>query len=248
MARLSQAPDVRAATDEDLAEHYVRHDGCEKCRGQILREMECRDVHQARREAAAASAKARRFSRRIERQEAIETAWQAAERDTRGHMLNAKSRARGIDDRSLFEGSEERAYRYASDELKAHWERNPRPTRAQLSSDPAAFRRERSLSNVGRAQPSRRRPAVRSATVTTGRGPGPAHAARVRHPEWSAVTPRAAPYLSLGGQLAYREVSAILPACPLTATGRGVTGGEAVACSGRLGWDQATATSTPEHP
>lgn len=123
-------------------------------------------------QAARLTARQRRFARSLERQEAIEYAFQAAERDTRGNLLNAKGRARGIDDRSLFTGSEACAYRYASEELKTHWERNPRPIRAQLSGDPAAIRRERSLSNAGRAQPSRRRPlrGVRSATVTTGRG------------------------------------------------------------------------------
>ena len=141
------------ATDEQLAEHYTRHGDCDRCRGQILREMERRDVRTER----AKTARQRRFSRKLERQEAIETAWQAAERDTRGNLLNAKGRARGIDDRSLFAGSEDRAYRYASDELKAHWERNPRPTRAQLSGDPEAIRRERAMSNAGRQQASRRR-------------------------------------------------------------------------------------------
>jgi hypothetical protein len=156
---------LRTASDEDLAEHYVQHGGCEKCRGQILREMDRRDVREQR----AKTARQRRFARSLERQEAIEASWQAAERATNGNMLNAKGRARGIDDRSLFTGSEDRAYRYASDELKAHWEHNPRPTRAQLSGDPEAIRRERSLSNAGRAQASRR-PAIRSRTITTGRG------------------------------------------------------------------------------
>lgn len=157
---------LRTSTDEQLPEHYTRHGYCEKCRGQILREMERRDVRTER----AKTARQRRFARSLERQEAIETAWQAAERATNGNMLNAKGRARGIDERSVFTGSEERAYRYASDELKAHWERNPRPTRAQLSGDPEAIRRERSMSNVGRAQPSRSRPPMVSRTITTGHG------------------------------------------------------------------------------
>lgn len=156
---------LATASDEDLAEHYTRHGDCDRCRSQILREMEKRDVRTDR----VRTARQRRFARSLERQEAIETAWQAAERETRGNMLNAKGRARGIDERSLFTGSEDRAMRYASDELKAHWERNPRPTRAQLSGNPEAIRRERAGSNIGRQQATRR-PPVSTCTITTGRG------------------------------------------------------------------------------
>ena len=47
-----------------------------------------------------------------------------AEEDTRGHVLTQEGWARHIDPVSLFSGNTGRAMRYASDELKAWWERN----------------------------------------------------------------------------------------------------------------------------
>ena len=50
----------------------------------------------------------------------------AAEDWTRGTLLNAAGRAAGIDPKSLFTGTETRAYKYASDELKYYWQEHPR--------------------------------------------------------------------------------------------------------------------------
>jgi hypothetical protein len=47
--------------------------------------------------------------------------------DVGSEMVTPEGRVRGIDGRSLFVGSENRAYRWASDELKEWWENNPRP-------------------------------------------------------------------------------------------------------------------------
>jgi hypothetical protein len=67
--------------------------------------------------------------------------WNAAEDDTRGHMLskaaeahNAKFAADGarqIDARKLFTGPEARARKWASDELKQWWDQHGRPTLEQ---------------------------------------------------------------------------------------------------------------------
>ncbi len=50
-----------------------------------------------------------------------EAQWLAAQASTNGYLLNAEGRAAGIDPRSLFEGSWDRAQRYASEELRNWW-------------------------------------------------------------------------------------------------------------------------------
>jgi hypothetical protein len=49
-----------------------------------------------------------------------------AEEATNGRLVNAEGRARGIDPLSLFMGTRARAYRWASEELRDHWEKHPR--------------------------------------------------------------------------------------------------------------------------
>lgn len=56
--------------------------------------------------------------------------FEAAEEATRGAMLNARGRQKGIDPFSLFMGNETRALAYASEELVEHWESHPRVTYA----------------------------------------------------------------------------------------------------------------------
>lgn len=58
--------------------------------------------------------------------------FEAAEEATRGAMLNARGRQRGIDPFSLFMGPEVRALAYASEELVEHWARHPRVTFAKF--------------------------------------------------------------------------------------------------------------------
>lgn len=55
-------------------------------------------------------------------------AWRAAEAETKCNMLHRRGREAHIDGRSLFTGPESRARKYASEELLARWEWNPRPT------------------------------------------------------------------------------------------------------------------------
>jgi hypothetical protein len=47
-----------------------------------------------------------------------------------GSLLNPRGRAVGTSERSLFTGSEDRAMRYASQELLNYWQEHPRPTAA----------------------------------------------------------------------------------------------------------------------
>lgn len=77
----------------------------------------------------------------------VDQAYRAAEDATNGYLLTNAAESRGIDPRSLFTGSEARARRNASDELKAHWDEVGRVTfdefKAQLLDDPASARRSR---------------------------------------------------------------------------------------------------------
>ncbi|WP_096359415.1 hypothetical protein [Microbacterium sp. TPU 3598] len=58
--------------------------------------------------------------------------YEVAEEATRGAMLNARGRAKGIDPLSLFMGNKARALAYASEELVEHWARHPRVTFAMF--------------------------------------------------------------------------------------------------------------------
>ncbi|WP_113705374.1 phage minor capsid protein [Nonomuraea lactucae] len=80
----------------------------------------------------------------------IEVQFIAAERYTRGVLVNAEGRERGIDGRTLLSGPQARAMKYASDELKTWWDKHPRLTltefRAQAlgrDSDKRAAKRTR---------------------------------------------------------------------------------------------------------
>jgi len=125
---------LRAATDEQLAEHYSRHGGDtpadEASRAQVLYEMQRRDLANERREATEERRRQRWTARRHERQEAVEQAWLAAEAGTKGNMLNQRGKEARINERTLFTGPEARARKYASEELLNWWEDHPRPTGA----------------------------------------------------------------------------------------------------------------------
>lgn len=69
---------------------------------------------------------------RAEYDETLYAQYVAAEEATRGAMLNARGRAKGIDPFSLFMGNETRALAYASEELVEHWESYPRITYAKF--------------------------------------------------------------------------------------------------------------------
>lgn len=73
--------------------------------------------------------------------------WLAAENDTRGVLVTREGQAAGVDPASLFTGSEARARKWASEELKAWWDKNGRMTfaewKAHLLADSTAARRHR---------------------------------------------------------------------------------------------------------
>ena len=60
------------------------------------------------------------------------TQYDAAERATRGRLLNKRGERKGIDSASLFSGNAIRAYAYASPELVEWWETHPRQSFEQF--------------------------------------------------------------------------------------------------------------------
>src|SRR5262245_40305207 len=86
-------PLLRRASEQDLAQHCAKASdrdtpANERARAQLLHEMQRRDDAEARRHDRALEHKRRVFSRRIERAEEVDRAWDRAEAATRGNMLN----------------------------------------------------------------------------------------------------------------------------------------------------------------
>lgn len=129
----------RTATDEQLAKHYAKVSGIEndpKARGaelQIINEFERRDRAETRRREKEQIRQARQTNKAIRRTE-IEVERERirveSEAATKGYMVNAKGRARGIDPDEILTGREAVFRRYASDEAKEYFAARPRPTAA----------------------------------------------------------------------------------------------------------------------
>jgi hypothetical protein len=146
---------LRAASDERLAAHYakVADDDSPQARGaelQIIHELERRDRAQAKQlqrvrdKAEAASNRANvRAANRLEVESERERVRVAAEAATKGYLVNAKGRARGIDPEEILTGREAVFQRYASDEARDYFAVNPRPT--------VAYFRGKDTRYVGRA-------------------------------------------------------------------------------------------------
>lgn len=65
----------------------------------------------------------------------VEIAYTQADTECHGNLLNKLGKAEQISAYSLFKGSSERAFKYASDELTAHWLTNGRTVKAQYERD-----------------------------------------------------------------------------------------------------------------
>ena len=126
---------LRRASDNDLSTHFQRvtQEDTPQARyaeDQILYEMERRDreakLKHDRREARAAN----RAAARMERESETERIFLEAEAFTRGNWTNLKGTARGITDREILLGRESVFARYASEEARDYFTRNPRPTAA----------------------------------------------------------------------------------------------------------------------
>ncbi|MEV5509041.1 phage minor capsid protein [Streptomyces orinoci] len=66
-------------------------------------------------------------------QEHIYAQWLEAETELRGHLLNRKAEAAGVDPRSLFTGPSHVAYARASEDLIRWWQEHPRTTLAEYT-------------------------------------------------------------------------------------------------------------------
>lgn len=135
---------LRRATDDDLQEHFVKVSRQEspqarKAEAQILHEMERRDReaerkaereqrHAQRKESVAAVKAATRQEREAE----YERIKLEAESHTSGYLVNARGRARGINDAEILTGRESVFRRYATDEAREYFAAHPRPTSAYL--------------------------------------------------------------------------------------------------------------------
>jgi hypothetical protein len=137
---------LHRASDDDLAQHFRRVSagttpGDRRAELQILHEMERRDrIEQQRRDrAAAAQARQREHraavasaqaARRMERDAEAQRIKMDAEEYTKGYLVTAQGRARGIADEEILTGRQEVFLRYATPEAKAYFADHPRPTAA----------------------------------------------------------------------------------------------------------------------
>lgn len=108
-------PVLRGATDRQLADYYGRQGGNGNVRRQLESEMNRRERAESSKQRTAERARSRKFARA----EDVERRWQAAERATKGNMLNARGRRASVSERSLLT-SRRQAERYGSDEMRAY--------------------------------------------------------------------------------------------------------------------------------
>jgi hypothetical protein len=154
---------LRRASDEQLASHYHKVSAAEndpKARAvelQIINEFERRDRRerkQREKEQYREAVRANRAVRRTESDVETERIRVESEAATRGYLVNAKGRARGINPDEILTGREAVFRRYASDEAREYFAVNPRPT--------AAYFRGRDTRISERAtEPRRRRRVLR---------------------------------------------------------------------------------------
>lgn len=135
---------LHRASDADLAEHYDRVSRSDtpqarRAEAQLLHEMERRDRVTQRREdrrsAQLAAARARRSNRaavQMEREAEAHRIELEAEDYTKGYLVTAEGRARGITDAEILRGRERVFIRYATPEAKAYFAERQRPTAAYL--------------------------------------------------------------------------------------------------------------------
>jgi hypothetical protein len=97
---------------------------------QILAEMQRRDDEIRRRKDHAEAVAANRAARRMEREADAQRIRLEAEEYTKGYLITAQGRARGISDQEILTGRQEVFIRYATPEAKAYFADHHRPTGA----------------------------------------------------------------------------------------------------------------------
>jgi len=183
---------LHRATDEELERHYRKVNAQETPQArtaelQILHELERRDrADLARRDRARAweerrtqhreAVAANRAAARMEREGEAHRIRLEAEERTKGYLVNATGRARGISDEEVLTGREDVFIRYATPEAKEYFAEHPRPTAAYFRGQdtrvpysdrptprrPVTPRRTRALGWTPPRQPSRPRRATRA--------------------------------------------------------------------------------------
>lgn len=126
--------DLRRLSKRELwahLNHYGDRPDADRMSRQVVGELD-------RREAAERRARGRRVTRDDEYRAYLEAEFIAAERRTRGNMLNRAGVDAGIDERSLWSAPEARVKKYASPELRAYFEDHPRVSRAEFLGGAAA--------------------------------------------------------------------------------------------------------------
>jgi hypothetical protein len=146
---------LRRASDEDLAQHFrkVSHGDTPQDRwaeAQILHEMERRDQQEAQRRQHREAVASAQAARRMEREADAQRIRLEAEEYTKGYLVTAQGRARGIADEEILTGRQDVFIRYATPEAKAYFADHPRPT--------AAYFRGRDTRIVYSDRPTRRTP------------------------------------------------------------------------------------------
>ena len=146
-----RATRLRVLSDEALAARFTRMSrrGSPRARraeNQILSEMQRRDDALRRVEGRRAG----RAARQMERESEGERIKAEAETYTKGYLVTAEGRARGITDAEILSGRQRVFIRYATPEAKEFFASTPRPTGAYLRrgqdtrvlySDPGSRRR-----------------------------------------------------------------------------------------------------------
>ena len=132
---------LRRASDYELASHFERvsrgrtgeHRTAEN---QLLAEMQRRDdrarAQRERQEQRRQAVAANRGAAQMEREAAAHAVRMKAEEETKGYLVTAEGRARGISDAEILTGRESVFIRYATREAKDFFAENPRPTAAYL--------------------------------------------------------------------------------------------------------------------
>jgi hypothetical protein len=146
-----QARRLRVLSDEALAARFgrlSRRDSprARRAENQVLHELQRRDDMDRRAEGRRAG----RAARQMERESEGERIKAEAEAYTKGYLVTAEGRARGITDSEILSGRQRVFIRYATPEAKSFFAENPRPTGAYLRrgadtrviySDPGSRRR-----------------------------------------------------------------------------------------------------------
>lgn len=126
---------LRGSSDEDLARRFARVSAlgtgdARRAENQILAEMQRRDDAERMRKERSEAVAANRAARQMERESEAHRIRMEAEAETKGYLVTAQGRARGITDEEILTGRESVFIRYATDDAKAFFAEHPRPTGA----------------------------------------------------------------------------------------------------------------------